>query len=269
MSFLPKIEALLTPSLRADLCALAQGAVPLQRWVAQKAYNPQTDPTFEGQPMPWRTPGRALTPADTGFESFFEGLLRETSDDIQALARWQRVAAAPLAASPLDDVAAWRTERGLQEFASFGIVPSQNVLLDSQNLAIARLPFYLDTLGDLAYCLALSRPTDEAGWEALAKQLFTDTLAAWPGSQYPASVFMYQFVADVLYALLGMRNQSAVPGHPSYATAVLTELGQARRRGNKNTPEQALDAVARFVTQIEKDLHAASTPATDTQRAAS
>jgi hypothetical protein len=266
MSFLPKIEALLTPRMRADLCALAQGAVPLQRWIKQKAYNPQTDPTFEGQPMPWRAAGQGLTPADTGFECFFEGLLRETSDDVQTQARWQRVAAAPLAASPLDDVAAWRAERGLQEFASFGIVQSQNVLLDSQNLEIARLPFYADTLADLGYCLTLSSPQDELGWEALAKQLFSDGLAAWPGSTYPASVFMNQFVADVLYALLGMRNESAVPGQPSYATAVLTELGQARRRGNKNTPAQAQEAVTRFVAQIQADLHKSSVSASQEAR---
>jgi len=255
MSFSTHLEALLTPAMRADLCALAQGALPLQRWIRQKAYNPQTDPTFEGQPMPWRAPGKSLTPAAIGLECFFEGLLRETSDDAQALARWQRLAAAPLATSPLDDVAAWRAERGLQQAASFAIVQSQNVLIDSQGLEIARLPFYADTLKDLAYCLVLARPADEPGWETLARQLFTDSLAAWPGTTYTASVFMNQFVADVLYALLGMRNESGIAGEPSYATALLTELGQARRRGNKNTPAQARDAVARFVAQIQADLH--------------
>jgi len=210
-----------------------------------------------------------LTPADTGFECFFEGLLRETSDDIQAQARWERVAAQPLAASPLDRVADWRAERGLEEVACFGIVPSQNVLLDSKNQQIARLPFYADTLGDLAYCLAVSRPRDDAGWEALAHALFTDTLPAWPGTVHPASVFMNQFAADVLYALLGMRNESAVRDQPSYATAVLTELGQARRRGNKNTPAQAEEAVARFVAQIQADLRKATASTTERERASS
>ena len=252
---MPTVDALLTPTMRGDLAALAQGALPLQRWIDQKVYNPQVDPTFADQPMPWRLAGEALTLEDIGFDSFFEGLLRETSDDIAARSRWQRVADRPLAGSPLAGVATWRAERGLDESACFGIVPAQNVLLDSQSQQIARLPFYAGTLGDLAHCLDLDRPQNEKEWEALAQALFTDAWAAWPGTVHPASAFMHQFTGDVLYAVLGMRNESAVPGEPSYAAAVLTELGQARRRGNKHTPDQARVAVARFVAQIQADLH--------------
>ena len=248
------VGELLTPRMRADLADLAEGVLPLQRWIEQKPYDPRTDPTFEGQRMPWRDPGQSLTPAKTGFNGFFTGLLRETSDDVQAKARWQRAAAAPLARSPIADVATWRAERGLDEVASFGIVQSQNVLLDIQNQQIARISFYRDTLPDLAYCLDIDRPKTSAEWEALARALLTDQVSAWPNTVHPASVFMNQFAADVLYALLGMRNFSAVPGEPTYATAVLTELGQARRRGNVNTPAQAKVAVARFIAQIHKDM---------------
>ena len=121
---------------------------------------------------------------------------------------------------------------------------------------------FRSTLPDLAYCLQVSTPRDDAAWEVLANALFTNTLSAWPGTVYSASVFMNQFTADVLYALLGMRNESAVADQPSYATAVLTELGQARRRGNKNTPEQARDAVAIFMAQIQADLRGSSARAT-------
>ena len=261
---------MITQQLLSDLASLADGVLPLQRWIAQKAYDPRQDPTFSGQPMPWREQGEVLTVARTGFEIFFSALLRETSNDVQAGARWRRVAADPLGRNPLQDVAGWRSERGLAEFAAFGIVASQNMLLDSQNQQIARLPFYRDTLPDLAYCLELQRPQHQAGWEALASALFKDQLPAWPGTVHPAIVFMNQFAADVLYAVLGMRNYSAVEGQPAYATAVLTELGQARRRGNKNTPEEAQTAVARFVAQIEKDLKSAvslSTPSSDRRTA--
>lgn len=249
------IDNLFTEQMRADLAELANGVAPLQRWINEKPYRPDQDPTFAGQPMPWREPGITLTPASTGFMDFFEGLLRETSDDVASKARWQRIAAEPLRLSPLPDAWAWRAERGLSETSEFGIVQSQNVLLDIANGQIARIDFYRATLPDLAYCLAQARPATPAGWEALVQQLFIDKLFMWPESVYPASVFINQFAADVLYALLGMRNVSAIAGQPGYATAVLTELGQARRRGNVNTPDQARQAVKRFVAQIEHDLH--------------
>lgn len=258
-------DSVLTLQMRADLADLANGALPLQRWIEQKPYDPSKDPTFAGEPMPWREPGRTLTPAMTGFEVFFAGLLRETSDDTQALDRWRRVAADPLARSPLPDMATWRGERGLDAEASFGVVSAQDVLLDSQGDQIARIPFYQAGLADLAYCLRIARPASPAEWEALALALFEDQVAAWPGTVWPASVFMNQFVADVLYAVLGMRNFSAVDGQPEYATAVLTELGQARRRGNKNTPAEAAVAVKRFLAEIAKG-NQAPTPAAGASR---
>jgi len=240
--------------MRADLADLAEGVLPLQRWIEHKTYDPRADPTFEGQPTPWRDPGQTLTPAKVGFGGFFAGLLRETSDDVQSKARWQRAAAAPLLRSPLGDVHAWRAERGLDETATFGIVPSQNVLLDIQNEQIARISFYRDTLPDLSYCLNVDRPKTPAAWETFARALLTNEVSAWPNAVHTSSAFMSQFAADVLYAVLGMRNFSAVPGEPAYATAVLTELGQARRRGNVNTPAQAKAAVARFLEQIHRDM---------------
>ncbi len=250
----PSVDTLLTPQMRADLVALAEGVLPLGPWLGQKNYNPRLDPTFAGQRMPWREGGPPLTVAATGFETFFAGLLRETTDDIQALSRWERVAAAPLARSPIDDVFNWRAERGLEEVTKFGIVASQNVLIDSTNRMIARLTFYADTLPDLAYVLEISRPTSPADWEVLAKALLKNNVVAWPNTVHSASVFMGQFAADVLYGVLGLRNIAAVPGESTYATAVLTELGQPRRRGVINTPEMAEQAVTRFLAQIHADL---------------
>jgi hypothetical protein len=254
MSF-SSVDILLTDQMRSDLAELANGIAPLQRWIEQKKYNPGEDPTFSGQPMPWRAPGATLTPATTGLIDFFEGLLRETSDDVQSKATWERIAANPLLRSPFEDVQRWRAERGLDEFPTFGIVTSQNVLLDIQNNQIARISFYRDTLPDLAYCLLLDRPGTPAGWESFAQQLFTDQVSAWPETVYTASAFLSQFAADLMYAMLGMRNFSPIADQPEYATALLTELGQARRRGRKNTPAQATDAVKRFVAQIHKDMH--------------
>ncbi len=249
------VDVLLTSEMRDDLAELANGIAPLQQWIEQKKYNPEKDPTFSGKAMPWRAPGASLTPAKTGLIDFFEGLLRETSDDVQSKNTWEKIAADPLSRFPIDDVHTWRAERGLDESASFGIVKSQNVLLDIQNRQIARLTFYQETLPDLAYCLSLSRPDTPAAWVTFAQQLFTDQVSAWPGTAYPASVFLNQFAADLLYAMLGMRNFSAVPDQPEYATALLTELGQPRRRGNKNTPVQAAEAVRRFLAQIDRDMH--------------
>lgn len=254
---LTMVETLLTPQMRLDLAALAEGVLPLQHWIETKYYNPKNDPTFHGQPMPWREAGKTLTPAETGFELFFEGLLRETSGDVQAKVRWERVAANPLVHCPHADATEWRAERGLDEYPSFGIVQAQNVLLDSQNHQVSRISFYRETLPDLTFCLKSERPSDSSGWESLAIALFKNQLSTWPGLVYPSSVFITQFTADVLYAVLGMRNLSAVRDEPAYATAVLTELGQARRRGNKNTPEQAARAVERFLAQVKRDLHGA------------
>lgn len=240
----------ITVDQMSDLVSLADGVLPLQRWIAGKAYNPRIDPTFEGRPMPWRDGGPPLTVASTGFAVFFEALIRETSADGEAMARWGRIASSPLSFSPRPDPTGWRDQRGLSSPA-FGIVRSQNVLIDSRGNQTSRAKFYADTLPDLAYCIATSRPDDPAAWEEFAEALFRDQVPSWIGTVYPSSVFMNQFCEDVLYCVLGMRNWA--PDDQAYATGVLTELGQARRRGNMNTRAEAADAVDRFVAQIVQD----------------
>jgi hypothetical protein len=248
------VDALLSGQMRADLAQLANGIAPLQRWIEQKRYNPMEDPTFADTKMPWREPGKTLTPADVGVIEFFEGLLRETSGDVQLKAEWERVAANPLSRSPFERPERWRAERGLSEVPRFGIVQAHNVLADSRGRQLARIQFYRDTLPDFAYCLTRERPHNSEGWEKLAQRLLQDQVGHWPSTVHPASVFISQYASDVMYALLGMRNYSPHPEQPEYAYAVLTEMAQPRRRGRKNTPGQAAAAVKRFQEQLRKDL---------------
>lgn len=227
--------AVLTDELRAILANLAAGLFPLAKWIAEpsKYTPPQSD-------LPWRQPGRSLTPTDMGVIEFFEALLKETAGDAVLLARWAEIEANPLKWTPLADVTQWRAERGLQTSASFGITQSGNVPVDGDGKPLSRGDFYVTCWPLLVTAVNARKPADANAWEAFALELVTDRCPQWPTpAAVKSSTFVTQFARDLLYAMLGMRTALTDP----WEFALLIELGEHRRVGNAYTPEDVRKTV--------------------------
>lgn len=227
----------LDKELRDILENLAGGLFPLDAWIKAKNYKPPE------KDLPWRANGASLVPKDLGVIKFFEALIRETSADADLIERWQKIGAEPLKFSPLADVGAWRTHRGLDPNPEFGALESENILVDAEGKPISRASFYADYWPLLKEALKAAASQGAIDWVAFASSLFTDQPNFWPQNQpLKSSIFIKQFVKDMLYAMMGMRNEAPEP----WKFALLIELGEHRRVGNAYTPANAEKAVKEY-----------------------
>jgi hypothetical protein len=243
----------LDAGLRGILENLTAGLIPLQKWIHGKKY----DPAADGFPAPWRAASKSLAPRDMEVIPFFEGLLRESATDADRHARWAKIRAYPLRFSPLDDPAAWRARRGLDPDPKFGITESKNVLTDADGKPITRAVFYAAYWPMLRQAVGVANPQGPDGWEEFAQKLFRDELGQWPKEPpLRSSVFIKQFAADILYAMMGMRNPRPHKGgeakeDEAWQVALLIELGERRRVGNAYKPAQAQAAVDALAAKIK------------------
>lgn len=230
----------LTEDQRAMVNRLADGFLPLAAWLKTKHFKPST-------PVPWRA-GATLGAKSLGFDRFFEGLLIETSEDSDQKARWDWIRQDPLKISPIPNVGTWRASRGLGGTAYFSAALSDNALVDVEIREVSRADFYLPywplvttTLRAADdHIVANSIAADDV---KLTEELLRDASPFWPGGNQPkSSRFSRQFIKDILYCYLGLRNPVASP----WSEAVLIELGEMRRLGNKFTRKDAADAVDTF-----------------------
>jgi len=233
------MDTALTPELRDILDNLATGLFGLDAWV--RGPNKYTPPNTE---LPWRAPGHVFKPSDLGVIPLFENLLRESSGDDDLGVRWDAITADPLKASPLPDAKAWRKNRALGD-PKFGIVKSGNVWLTNANgSVISRATFYAACWQPLLTVVHAKNPANDADWAALAADLFNNNVPQWPTTQQPTSAaFTVQFTSDMLYAMLGQRNN---PQFDGWQRALLVELGEYRRPGNRYTRDNTDAAVDTF-----------------------
>jgi hypothetical protein len=232
----------MNPELSQYLDFLADGILPLTDWISSKPYVP---PNAEA--LPWRMSSPvALRPSQLGFLNFLEGLLNESSGDEELKVYFSTRAEDPLTFAPQDDVSAWRALRGLSPSPNFGVVESDNLLIDVEGHPISRIAFYRTYLPLFEYASRMA--TISAGeigvnWKEFSKSLLTNASPFWPKSlPRRSSTFVKQFGRDLLYAVLGMRNPVPEP----WRDAVLIELGEHRRIGNAFNPEDASSVLEAF-----------------------
>jgi len=243
----------LTCDERALIESLAYALFPLDVWVRQKAYKPSQadlpwrrlrETATDGSEPPFADP---LTPATLKVADFFESLLERSANEGALIERWVALHDSPLLASPLEDVATWRKERQLSEEPQFGILQAENALRDRKLRQLARLRIYRSGLKTLADVVSKMRPRHEDGtWNTLARELLTDACTDWSPDAVESSVFCYQFVNDLLANMLGGLGAAAEP----WRNAVLTELGEFRRPGNKFSRADVDRASAAFVERV-------------------
>lgn len=242
---------------RSTLQSLAKTLLPLDQWIRARKPPPAGDyyePPNAGE-LPWRRNGETLSINRLGAIEFIEALIRESNQDVLLIKRWAALQANPLGHCPLESPGEWRAARGLGA-PSFGAVQSQNVLLDDRGNQIARSEFYASYLPSLAVAAARRQPADDAAWERFALALFSDTCKEWPAPEIArSSRFMLQFLRDLLYAILGVRNPVPEP----WRSAVLTEIGEFRRPGNiysRHDVERGLEDFKKVIDSY----HAATLP---------
>ncbi|PYV33665.1 MAG: hypothetical protein DMG22_09120 [Acidobacteria bacterium] len=240
-----------TPELRDILNNLASGLFGLDAWIKKPG---KYKPPLPDEHMPWRAAGHTFLPSDLGVIPFFEGLLREDSGEDDLFDRWAELTANPVRFSPMEDVQGWRRNRGLASVPQFGVTKSANVLLtDSMGHAISRRKFYEPCWPLLQATVATRLKTGPVDYGKLANDLATDLAleSEWPRTQKPpSSIFIAQFVCDLLYAMLGMRNSVAAP----MQYALLAELGEFRRAGNAYKPVDAtknVEALRRLLDELQ------------------
>ncbi len=256
----------LTPELRDTLNNLAGGLFDLAAWLSSPGkYTPPLPP----QDMPWRAAGHKFTPQDLGVIPFFEGVLREASGDEGLLNRWAAVSANPLQFCPIEDPVGWRASRGLAS-PQFGIARGANVvILDSTGRPISRRRFYESCWPPLKAVVDARKQKGPVDWVGLANDLATDQAPKWPNTgNPPSSAFITQFICDLLYAMLGMRN----PVAPPMQYALLVELGEHRRSGNAYTPQDAdaeVTALRKLLTKLQATPPATPPPPVHTPRVGS
>jgi hypothetical protein len=243
----------LDKELRGILENLAEGLFPLDVWIRgtpsikpKKYIPPQID-------TPWRAAGKSLSPANIGVMQFFEGLLRETSGDVALLMRWDEIRSDPLKFSHLPNPQVWRAQRSLDPDPKFGITESKNTLTDTEGKQLPRTSFYASYSPLLKTAVKARQPQGPDAWQAFASELFRDQCPQWPTDPpLRSSRFITQLASDLLYAMLGMRN-AAPPGQPEvFEYALLIELGEKRRVGNRCTSEDVKAAVAAFEEKIQE-----------------
>jgi len=233
------MSQLLSPQQQELVVQFADGMLPFTEWIQSAGkYVPPGD-------NPCRAAGR-LSASDLGFPAFLETLLEDSTSDRTLAARWAWIAEDPLRLSPLADVGAWRSARGLDAKPGFGAIASGNVFLsDANGRQISRADFYAPYAPLVANTMAAAQADAGASgkpidWAKLSTDLMNDTSKFWPqDTQLKSSVFSKQFLKDLLYCDLGMRNPAPLP----WRYAVLAELGENRRVGNAYGPDQVADMV--------------------------
>jgi len=241
-------EVVFDTDIREILESLAEGLFPLRKWLEERDkegrhYDPPE------RDLPWRGKGGySLTPKDLGAIDFFvQRLLVASPADAELLKRWNAVAAVPLRYSPLADAAAWRAARKLDKDPQFGIIESGNVLVDAAKNPVLRPAFYAPYWPLLAAAFRDIHPQNLEERIAWAESLWTDTCAAWPNGQpLRSSVLVKQFGRDLLYAMMNMQNPAGSP----WREALLIELGERRRVGNRYTAGDAEQAVIEFADRL-------------------
>lgn len=224
----------MTSNQHAILRNLAEALFPLEIWIAQKSYSPES----QGEPAPWRH-GEPLTVQKLGALEFLDALLQETSGDEELAARWVEISSDPLKYCPIRQPQSWRAVHGLNAQAKLGIASSDNAPFGRGTLYGTALPL-------LEQAVAAANPQTPADWAALADELYKDKPGHWPGGGLASSTFMKQFTCDLLYAMLGMRNAIPAP----WQTALLSELGEHRSVGNAHTPgdvKKAREALKKLI----------------------
>jgi hypothetical protein len=214
---------------------LADGMFPLAQWVAQKTATGGYKPRRH---VPWREDGHPLTVRAAGAIAFLDELLERSIWDEPVVARFVQVMASPLTHSPIPDVAGWRKARGLDPpgKAKFGIVAAQNVIASPDGTTpVTRAQFYAPYWPLLQQAVKAAKPKSPKDWQDLASALMADTSAHWPSGQpFKSSPLIKQLARDLLHGMLNMRNPAPDP----WRTALLEELGEARRVGNAFTPDE-------------------------------
>jgi hypothetical protein len=241
------VEAEIDPELRTYLEGLSEGILPLQEWVAGKSYKP---PGYES--LPWRSSGQTpLQPSRLGVIRFLEGLFLETSQDEEIKVHFASRAEDPLQLEPHDDVVTWRALRELMSDPQFGVTSSDNLLMDVDGHPISRASFYEVNLP--LFLAAARNATAALGasgfhWQTFADDLLNDRSPFWPSLPQRSSTFLKQLGRDLLYAVLGMRNPAEAP----WKHAVLIELGEHRRVGNRYSPDDATVALQAFLDVFDE-----------------
>ena len=242
-----KSTELLDDELRVILENLAEGLFPLNLWLNGNASNTPKSYVPPQENLPWRASGHSLSPGDLGVIEFFETLLGETLELNAVFSRWNELRAEPLKFSPLVDPQRWRLRRGLNPIPQFGIAESDNVLKNADGEPLVRAAFYRSYWPLLKHAVHATNPQSSKDWRNLGGALFTDSCQQWPFFQpLRSSVFARQFARDMLYAMMGMHNESPHTSFPEYKFALLIELGEHRRIGNVHTPVDVSKALEQF-----------------------
>jgi hypothetical protein len=251
-----QIEPPLTDDLRTTLGNLTEGLFDLAAWVNSPG---KYTPPLPSQEMIWRAPGHRFSPLDLGVLPFFEGLLRESSGEADLMNRWASLGANPLQFCPLDNAQGWRANRGLTNPPQFSVARSANVLiLDSKGRPLSRREFYALCWLPLRAVIDARKPNSPGDWAGLANDLAADQTSQWPNTADPrSSTFIRQFVCDVLYAMVGLRN----PVAPPMRYALLVELGEHRRPGNHYEPPDAAGDVRQLRDLLDRLFAVAPPPA--------
>lgn len=233
---------------RHVLDSLAEGLIPITAWIKER----EKKPAFfkpEIPDLPWRKGGKfsQLTPKDIGAVGFIEQLLREPSINSELRAKWHSLELEPLQKFPLANIAEWRATRGLEPEAEFGIVESENIFVDSEEKILVRDEFYAEYLPILFEAAREEIKKKPIDWAIFSTELLENKSTSWKSeNSLKSSVFIRQFIKDLLYAMLGMRNHAPEEKHSdspeSWKHALLIEVGEHRRVGNKYTPDDVKKA---------------------------
>jgi hypothetical protein len=230
------------------LDSLAEGLIPITAWIKER----EKKPTFfkpESLEIPWRKNGKfdRLTPKDIGAVNFIEQLLREPSSSAELGARWHSLELEPLQKFPLADPTAWRTARGLEPEAEFGVIESENIFLDTEEKVLIRNQFYAEYLPILVEAAREEIKKKPIDWIVFSTELLENKSTSWKSEKsLKSSVFIKQFIKDLLYAMMGMRNQAPAEKRDDspelWKHALLIEVGEHRRVGNKYIPDDVQKA---------------------------
>jgi hypothetical protein len=138
------------------------------------------------------------------------------------------------------------------------VAQSANVLLlDATGRPLSRREFYGSCWPPLRMVVDARKSNSPGDWVGLANDLATDQAAQWPNTAEPrSSTFIKQFVCDVLYAMVGLRN----PVAPPMRYALLVELGEHRRAGNHYEPPDAARTVEQLRALLNRLFAAAPLP---------
>lgn len=238
-------------TLRGILENLANGIFPLQPWIEDKDTRVPPPTDDHGKRPPWRKPDASLTPNDLGAIDFFIELISDPEAELRLLERWEAIEREPLKYFHLQapgEASAWRAARGLDPKTQFGILESENNLLDVDEHPIVRAHFYEQFWPLLRDVVRQRRPKSEADWILLARLLHQDACPEWPtGQPLRSSLLIYQFGRDLLHAMMNMDN----PVKPPWRQALLIELGEHRRVGNEWTRIDADDTVQELRKALE------------------